>query len=110
MVDHRGRGGPLDSTGWWKYMEKQADDHLSVEPSGYVGDSRQPNFVGNAAVQPNHHILDHPGRPTPADRTGGRTAASVHDMAGGPLTRLHRGDHGLWILKRHRAAHGADTH
>src|ERR1700730_4525119 len=107
MVDHRGRGGPLDSTGWWKYMEKQADDHLSVKPLGYVGDSRQPNFVGNAAVQPNHHILDHPGRPTSADQKA-NTSLPV-SMAGGPLTRLHRSDHGLWILTRHRATHGADT-
>jgi hypothetical protein len=42
-----------------KYIEKQARNHLSVEPSGYVGDSRQSNFVVNAAVQlqPNHHVL-----------------------------------------------------
>jgi hypothetical protein len=63
MVDNFGCNIALDRSGERQRIEKQSDDHMTLELARNLGGSRQPNFVGDASIQPDHHVLDHPQLP-----------------------------------------------
>src|SRR3954447_7441507 len=59
VVDDFGCNISRDRAGERQEIEKQPDDHAALELARNLGASRQPNFVGDSPVQPDHHILNH---------------------------------------------------